>query len=189
MGGVNKREHLLVSGQNVIWEKGYDRCSVKDITDEAGLPKGSFYHYFESKEKFAIEAMKHFIENHPEKKQKGEASIEDFEKIIDNRIEAIIKIDFARECYMSVMCHSFSDQEDGFRKEILKSIDDSNQTMRSLIEELHWNNLIRKELEVEELMEFIDLTWRGARLKARLLKSSEPLLLFKKYIMNYILSE
>lgn len=189
MGGVNKREHLLISGQNMIWDRGYDRCSVKDITDEAGLPKGSFYHYFESKEKFAIEAMQNYIENHPEKSEQGEVSIDSFEKIIDHRIESIIKIDFARECYMSVMCHSFSDQEDSFRKEILKSIDDSNQTMRALIEDLKWNNLINPRLEVDEVMEYIDFSWRGARLKARMLKSPEPLRLFKKYTIDYILKK
>lgn len=186
MGGVNKREHLLISGQKMIWEKGYDRCSVQDITSEAGLPKGSFYHYFGSKEKFSIEAMKHFIQNHPEKAIKGEVSVDNFETIIDKRISAIIKIDFARECYMSVMCHSFSDQEDAFRTEVLQSIDDSNKTMHKLIKELHEKRLIRQELKLDELIEYIDFTWRGARLKARLLQSKKPLLLFKKYLIEYI---
>ena len=187
MGGINKREHLIKTGQELIWAKGYDLCSIKDITNLAGLPKGSFYHYFESKEKFALEAMQEFIENNPEKVKGSSYTLQTFEDLIDKRIKSIVKVQFAKECYMSVMCHAYSDQEDNFRQDVVNAIDKSNDTMRNLLSDLLTNGHIRKELQVNELLEYIDFTWRGARLKARMLKSDKPLKLFKKYLVDFIL--
>ncbi len=186
MGGTNKREHLLHAGQKVLWENGYDRCSVNDITSEAGLPKGSFYHYFESKEKFALEAMNNFIETFQEKLPTKEISLNTFSELIDSRIDSIEKINYSKECYMSVMCHSYSDQNETFRLEILKAIEKTNEAMLELLNALKRKNLINIDIDIDELMEYIDFTWRGARLKARLLKSNSPLLLFKKYLKEYV---
>lgn len=187
MGGKNKREHLIKTGQEIIRSKGYDLCSVKDITQSAGLPKGSFYHYFESKEKFALEAMNNFIDTYKEKIPNDKYTISSLKQLLDIRIDSIIKINYARECYMSVMCHAYSEQEDSFRLEVLDAIDRSNETMLELLTNLKAQKLINPKLNIKELMEYIDFTWRGARLKARLLKSDKPLMVFKKYLITYIL--
>jgi len=186
MGGINKRDHLIKIGQDLIWSKGYDLCSIKDITNAAGLPKGSFYHYFKSKEKFALEAMKEFIETYPEEIETDDFNLKTLDALIDKRINSIIKIQFAKECYMSVMCHAYSEQEDNFRHEIIESINKSNDTMRYLLAGLKDKGLIREELDLDELEEFVDFSWRGARLKARMLKSEKPLKIFKKYLFELI---
>ena len=38
-------------------ERGFSGCSVQDITDAAGVPKGSFYNHFKSKEALAAEII------------------------------------------------------------------------------------------------------------------------------------
>ena len=153
MGGLNKRGHLIKTGQELIWAKGYDLCSVKDITTAAGLPKGSFYHYFESKEKFALEAMNDFIETYPEQLPEADLTLESFDRVVSNRIKAIVKIQFSRECYMSVMCHAYGEQEDDFRERVLQAIEISNKAMRSLLARLQANRLIRDDLQLDELEE------------------------------------
>ncbi|GGI55144.1 TetR/AcrR family transcriptional regulator [Oxalicibacterium solurbis] len=51
------RERLLSLGRQVVHENGYHACGVQDITAAAGIPKGSFYSYFSSKEAFAGEIL------------------------------------------------------------------------------------------------------------------------------------
>ena len=46
----DKRARILASGTSVMLRKGYNGTGVQEITQGAGVPKGSFYHYFESKE-------------------------------------------------------------------------------------------------------------------------------------------
>lgn len=47
---IRTKATLLESARKLITEKGFDRVSVEDITSGAGVAKGTFYHYFKSKE-------------------------------------------------------------------------------------------------------------------------------------------
>src|ERR1700722_6701667 len=47
------RKRFLAAGLELIHLRGFAASGVKDITDAAGVPKGSFYAYFPSKETFA----------------------------------------------------------------------------------------------------------------------------------------
>lgn len=49
MREVGKKELIVSSAKKIILEKGYKNVSVEDITNEAGIAKGSFYTYFKSK--------------------------------------------------------------------------------------------------------------------------------------------
>ena len=53
----DKKEQILWAGLELMKIHGYNGTSVKDIVDAAGVPKGSFYNYFVSKESFALEAL------------------------------------------------------------------------------------------------------------------------------------
>ena len=44
-----RRRHLLASARRVFARQGYHRTSVSDLIREAGVARGTFYNYFESK--------------------------------------------------------------------------------------------------------------------------------------------
>lgn len=48
----NTRQHILETGQRIIAGKGFASVGLNEILSTAGVPKGSFYHYFASKEQF-----------------------------------------------------------------------------------------------------------------------------------------
>ncbi|XMB66941.1 TetR/AcrR family transcriptional regulator [Mycoplasmatota bacterium zrk1] len=45
-----RRNEILDRAGRLISTKGYDKCSVNDIVNAAGIAKGTFYYYFKSKE-------------------------------------------------------------------------------------------------------------------------------------------
>ena len=47
---ANVRERLLDAGLETLHRRGFNGCGVQEITEAAGVPKGSFYNHFESKE-------------------------------------------------------------------------------------------------------------------------------------------
>ena len=51
------RSRLLSIGRAVVHDRGFNGSGVQDITAAAGVPKGSFYNYFDSKESFAAEIL------------------------------------------------------------------------------------------------------------------------------------
>lgn len=44
------RQHLLDTGHCMMAQKGFSSVGLNEILQTAGVPKGSFYHYFKSKE-------------------------------------------------------------------------------------------------------------------------------------------
>lgn len=48
----NTRQHILDIGLGIFAGKGFTSVGLNELLKTAGVPKGSFYHYFESKEQF-----------------------------------------------------------------------------------------------------------------------------------------
>ncbi|WP_430009519.1 TetR/AcrR family transcriptional regulator [Methylophaga lonarensis] len=61
------RDHIIATGQKIISHKGFSAVGLTEILKDAGTPKGSFYHYFASKDAFGEEMLKsYFKEYHAE---------------------------------------------------------------------------------------------------------------------------
>lgn len=46
------RDNILTVGQRIMSRKGFSAVGLNEILTEAKVPKGSFYHYFDSKDAF-----------------------------------------------------------------------------------------------------------------------------------------
>jgi TetR/AcrR family transcriptional repressor of nem operon len=67
MGGpMNKnttsKQSICAVGEKLFALHGYSGVGIKLILDEVGIPKGSFYHYFASKEAFAAAVAEHYFQ-------------------------------------------------------------------------------------------------------------------------------
>jgi len=49
---IDVRENILATGQRIMAGKGFSAVGLNEILTGAGVPKGSFYHYFGSKDAF-----------------------------------------------------------------------------------------------------------------------------------------
>ncbi|MEU6128859.1 TetR/AcrR family transcriptional regulator [Saccharopolyspora sp. NPDC047091] len=57
------RTALLDAAQRIFANKGYAAVGIKEVLTEVGVPKGSFYHYFGSKDSFGEAVLdKYFAE-------------------------------------------------------------------------------------------------------------------------------
>src|SRR5258706_44783 len=65
----NTRDHLIDIGLQQIHSTGYTATGVKEILDLAGVPKGSFYHYFSSKEAFTEQVLTRYATTEGERLQ------------------------------------------------------------------------------------------------------------------------
>lgn len=45
-----RKNEIIDTAERLFAVKGYEQCSVNDILTEIGIAKGTFYHYFKSKE-------------------------------------------------------------------------------------------------------------------------------------------
>src|SRR6202795_5045841 len=60
MAKPSNREKILTEGLRVVHAHGYAGASVRDITQAAGVPQGSFTNHFASKEAFGLEILERY---------------------------------------------------------------------------------------------------------------------------------
>ncbi|GAB5095718.1 TetR/AcrR family transcriptional regulator [Caballeronia sp. HLA56] len=61
---VDVRENIIAVGQRLIGAKGFSAVGLNEILTEAGVPKGSFYHYFGSKDAFGVALLESYFEDY-----------------------------------------------------------------------------------------------------------------------------
>ena len=82
---MGKKELIASSAKKVILEKGYKNISVEDITNEAGIAKGSFYTYFKSKNLVIDYILEEIIA-----KRKNKFKL-DKRKSLENTIKSLVR--------------------------------------------------------------------------------------------------
>lgn len=60
MAQRNLKEQLVEGALQILLERGFHAVSVNDIVAAAGVPKGSFYNHFTSKEALALEVVRRY---------------------------------------------------------------------------------------------------------------------------------
>src|ERR1700678_683117 len=55
------RDYLIEVGLALMRKYGYGATGVQEILDAAGVPKGSFYHHFSSKEEFTAAVVERYV--------------------------------------------------------------------------------------------------------------------------------
>jgi TetR/AcrR family transcriptional regulator, transcriptional repressor for nem operon len=71
------RQHILDTGRDLVLRKGFSGVGLQEILSSCGVPKGSFYHYFPSKEAFGCALLEQYVESYRARLEEllsGEAS-------------------------------------------------------------------------------------------------------------------
>lgn len=58
------KSHILDTAQRIVGTKGFSAVGLNEILAAADVPKGSFYHYFASKEAFGTALLEHYFDSY-----------------------------------------------------------------------------------------------------------------------------
>lgn len=58
--GEQSRQRLIDCAAELFWKNGYAATGISEILNASGLPKGSFYFYFKSKEELAAAVISYY---------------------------------------------------------------------------------------------------------------------------------
>jgi TetR/AcrR family transcriptional repressor of nem operon len=71
---MGRREDIIEATKDLLWEKGYEATSPRDIQVKSNSGQGSFYHHFPSKQALALAAIVEVVDER----------ISDFESAMSN---------------------------------------------------------------------------------------------------------
>ncbi|MBR7793016.1 TetR/AcrR family transcriptional regulator [Undibacterium sp. FT147W] len=61
------RERILATGEQLILGRGFSALGLSEILAAAAVPKGSFYHYFQSKEGFGVAMLERYFADYQQR--------------------------------------------------------------------------------------------------------------------------
>ncbi|MFZ6689150.1 TetR/AcrR family transcriptional regulator [Undibacterium sp. SXout11W] len=61
------RERILATGEELISGRGFTALGLSEILSAATVPKGSFYHYFQSKEGFGVAMLERYFADYQQR--------------------------------------------------------------------------------------------------------------------------
>lgn len=174
------RGRLLEAGVQTFSKSGFNGCSVQDITDAAGVPKGSFYNHFESKEALGVAALQHYwadavrdrlaILSRPELPPR-ERLITYFQQVTAE----IVQLGFTCGCLIGNMAAELSDHSPVIAAELSSIFACWSCRVGSCIGEAQAAGEINSDVDPEQLAAFVLNAWEGAVLRARIEKADRPL--------------
>lgn len=98
MNKVTTKEKIIEAASKLFWEKSYQSVSVDVICQESGIKKGSFYHFYESKEEVALAVLEFLWKNTKERDLKPVIDSSDFSPL--DKIYRILDLCEANSCEM-----------------------------------------------------------------------------------------
>lgn len=63
MSDRSTKDRILDAAEDLMLEKSFHSVGLTEILKVVQVPKGSFYHHFDSKEHFGVELLKHYVTN------------------------------------------------------------------------------------------------------------------------------
>ena len=181
----NVREQLLDTGLRVFHERGFNATGVQDITEAAGVPKGSFYNHFESKEDLGAEVVLRYLES----SKKTQAVLRDpklspyarLRKYFEELVQIAEKKEFCGGCLLGNFGAELSEQSEKIRACVSKEFSTWSAMLAKVIAEAQAEGqMISKDLPASTLAAFVLNGWEGALVRARVDKSKAALEQFVK---------
>jgi len=185
------RETLINTGALLIHRQGYNNTGLKEILEAAGVPKGSFYFYFKSKEDFGLQLIDHYrdmlegIFRH----NADNKSLDPLERLDSflNRIETIAeKTAFTLGCPIGNMVQELSAINENFRQKLLEAYNGMIGMIAGLLEEAREGGRVSSDTDCRELARFLFNSYQGALLHMKAEKSTAPLEVMRKFFRRYI---
>ncbi len=152
MGRVSDaKERLMEAIKELMWTGSYGSTTIDQICDKAGVKKGSFYYFFDSKAELAETALKEDWESRrPELDSIFSATIPPLERLrkyceMGYKIQAEMqtKHGCVLGCPLFCIGSEVSTQEDRLQKKIGEILEYKRKYMESVIREAHAAGLIR----------------------------------------------
>lgn len=194
MAEKSTRDHLLDVGLGLMHRNGYNATALADILQAADVPKGSFYHHFDSKENFAAVALREFAAREAKHAAKVLGDVKTAPlKRLKRYFAELVKIAGQTAAIPGCMLGRFSleiaQDNPPLRKQISGSFEHWQQTIAIVIQQAVELKELPTSAHSESLAGFLLNSWEGALLRSQADKSDAALETFMRYAFNVLLTK
>jgi TetR/AcrR family transcriptional repressor of nem operon len=171
------RNQLVESALEQFHARGFHNCSVEDITRSAGVPKGSFYNHFASKDALAIEALRQY-QARSAWRTAEDADLPPLTRL-RHRFEAMrdtmVARGFTRGCLLNNMGAELADLNPDVRAEVQASLDYRSAAATRWLRQAQQAGDLPPHLDPDLLGPFLVNAFEGVVTRTKVSKTTEAM--------------
>jgi TetR/AcrR family transcriptional repressor of nem operon len=174
------REALIRCGVELLTEQGFMVTGIDGILKRVGVPKGSFYHYFASKEAFGLAVLESYAGYFARRLDRWllDASLSPLERLagfVQHSKAGMASHDYRCGCLVGNMGQEVSGLPEGFRDVIEGIFVDWQRRLTACFDAAKQAGELPHSVDSAELAAYFWIGWEGAVMRARLVQSDKPL--------------
>ncbi len=188
---TDTKARILRKGAMLIHARGYNATGLQKILTEAGVPKGSFYFYFKSKEDFGLDLIDYYAAfiGGIFSRFLDDTSIGPAERI--GRLFDFYEDFFTRKscglgCPIGNLSLELGDKSGRFRKRLSAAIDSLIAKLESCLLDMKREGAVPSSVDAGEAARFIFHGFEGAILHMKVTRNIGPLRTFRRCILEYL---
>ncbi len=170
MGRNSVRQVIVEAGLKLFLERGFNASSVQDITAAAGVPKGSFYNHFASKEILGAEIVRLYGERNASTLL-GDRSLPALERLRRYFVglnSLYIGMDCQGGCLLGNFSAELAEHSELIRTELATLLKRWTGEIEATIQEAQAQGAVSMEFAPSELAAFLLDAYQGSILRARI---------------------
>lgn len=189
MARRSMREAIVGAAVEQFHSRGFNAAGVKDITDAAGVPKGSFYNHFASKEALAVVAL----ERYGTTRRIAELRDESVDPLVRLRAhfeflrDEQVDFGFSHGCLVGDFATEIADHSDIIRAAVLQGFENWGDALAAAVAQAQETGQVAAGLDARELAKFMLDAWEGTLLSARTARSAKAFTSFFDIVFGVLL--
>lgn len=188
----NTKQHIIETGADLIHKNGFSNTGLQAILKASGVPKGSFYYYFDSKEAFGVEVAKYLAGRFAENaghllRDDSKAPLERIRNFFGFFRCYFEEQGWSRGCPIGNLAQEMGDLSKQLQSELTLIFDGMTGALAAVIKEAADSGQISKSLDPAITARFILGAWQGALIQMKVYKSGDPLDNFEHTVFEHIL--
>jgi TetR/AcrR family transcriptional repressor of nem operon len=190
---ANVRERLLDAGLETLHRRGFIGCGVQEITEAAGVPKGSFYNHFESKEALGAAVLDRYWQQRADTSLRilDDAKIRPRERLrsyFAAMAAKMAKRGYTGGCLIGNLGAELSDQSKLVSDRLAAVFDGWTEAVETCIRDGQRDGEIGADCDAAILASFLINAWEGAVLRAKVEKNGAPFVEFNQIVFGKLLA-
>jgi TetR/AcrR family transcriptional repressor of nem operon len=190
MARTNTREEIIRKGAELIHAQGFNATGLQQILQAAGIPKGSFYFYFKSKEDFGLAIIDYFntiisaifTRYLSDKKI---SPLKRLEKLFEYFEAAFQKSGYSLGCPIGNLSLELADTNERLRVHLEGVIETRIRQIELCLQEAKRDKSLPANLNTADTARFIFHGFEGAILHMKVVKNIEPFRSFRNHLLRY----
>ncbi len=163
----------------MLLERGYNDLGIQAILDRTGVPKGSFYHHFPSKQEMALEAVDRYVNLGHELLEAtlardGRPPLHRVRGFFERMRELYASQGYLG-CLLGALGQELSGANEVFRMKIEACVASIAARIAVCLEEARQRGDLPAQMDCQRYADALVNAWEGAALRSRLLRSPVPL--------------